>query len=75
MATKYGVTKMVMDEGALGKKAAEEMRRRHLIPVQPAEKNRKQETVGFLNDALRTKRLMARKNSEDLLTGLLPVCR
>jgi len=50
---KYPIDKMMMDEGGLGKKMAEEMRRRHHIPVQPAEKIRKQETVEFLNDALR----------------------
>ncbi len=44
---------MVIDEGGLGKKLAEEMRRQHRIPVHPADKARKQETVAFLNDALR----------------------
>src|SRR5260221_6577986 len=32
---KYDPYKMVIDEGGLGKKLAEEMRRRHHIPVQP----------------------------------------
>ena len=36
---KYSVDKMVIDEGGLGKKLAEEMRRRWAIPVQPAEEN------------------------------------
>lgn len=53
MITKYGVSKIVMDEGGGGKKMAEEMRRRHAIPVHPADKVRKQETVEFLNDTLR----------------------
>lgn len=56
---KYDISKIVMDEGGGGKKMAEEMRRRHSIPVEPAEKARKQETVEFLNDALRTGRFKA----------------
>lgn len=53
LSKKYKVDKMVIDTGGLGKKIAEEMRRRHHIPVQAADKARKQENVGFLNDALR----------------------
>ncbi len=60
---KYDVAKMMIDEGGLGKKLAEEMRRQHKIPVHGAEKQRKQETVEFMNDALRTGRLMADKES------------
>ena len=63
LQTKYNVTKMVIDEGGLGKKLAEEMRRRHHLPVQPADKVRKQENVAFLNDALRTGRFKAKYNS------------
>lgn len=62
-AKKYDIAKMIIDEGGLGKKLAEEMRRQHKIPVHGAEKQRKQETVEFLNDALRTKRFMAHKDS------------
>lgn len=61
---KYNVSKMVIDEGGLGKKLAEEMRRRHQLPVQPADKARKQENVAFLNDALRSGRFKARHDSE-----------
>lgn len=61
---KYDISKMVIDEGGLGKKMAEEMRRRHSIPVEPADKARKQETVSFLNDALRTGRLKAKASSK-----------
>ncbi len=60
---KYEISKMVIDEGGLGKKLAEEMRRRHGIPVQPADKQRKMENVAFLNDSLRTGRFKAKKNS------------
>jgi hypothetical protein len=60
---RYDISKMVIDEGGLGKKIAEEMRRRHHIPVQPADKVRKQENVAFLNDSLRTGRFKARLDS------------
>jgi hypothetical protein len=59
MRKKYDISKIVMDEGAGGKKMAEEMRRQHAIPVEPADKIRKQETVDFFNDALRTSRFKA----------------
>lgn len=60
---KYNVSKIVMDEGGLGKKMAEEMRRRHGLPIHPADKARKQENVAFLNDALRTGRFKAKSDS------------
>ncbi len=60
---KYDIVKMVIDEGGLGKKIAEEIRRRHGIPVQAADKVRKQENVALMNDALRTGRLMAKSAS------------
>lgn len=63
LSAKYKITKMVIDAGGLGKKLAEEMRRRHGIPVEDAEKSRKQETVEFFNDSLRTKKFFAKKNS------------
>jgi hypothetical protein len=61
---KYDISRMMIDEGGLGKKLAEEMRRRHGIPVQAADKQRKQENVAFLNDALRTGRFMAKRDSK-----------
>lgn len=60
---KYDVSKLVIDQGGLGLKIAEEMRRRHHIPVVGADKQRKQETVAFLNDALRTQTFMAKSGS------------
>lgn len=63
LRNKYDISKLVIDEGGLGKKIAEEIRRRHSIPVQPADKARKMENVSFLNDALRTSRLKAKKTS------------
>lgn len=61
---KYNPSKLVIDEGGLGKKMAEEMRRRHGLPLTAADKARKMETVEFLNDHLRTSRFKARKNSQ-----------
>lgn len=64
---KYPISKMVCDEGALGKKIAEEIRRRHKIPLHAADKARKQETVEFFNDAMRLGRFKARSNSRFVL--------
>lgn len=61
---KYDISKMVIDQGGLGKKIAEELRRRHSIPVEAAEKTRKMENVAFMNDALRTGLLKAKKDSK-----------
>jgi hypothetical protein len=55
---------MVIDEGGLGKKLAEEMRRQHGIAVEPADKLRKQENVEFLNDSLRLGRFKAKSASQ-----------
>lgn len=60
---KYDIANLIIDEGGLGKKLAEEMRRRYHIPVQAAEKARKMENIAFLNDALRTGRFLAKKDS------------
>lgn len=63
LAKKYDIAKMVIDEGGLGKKAAEEIRRRHHLPLVAADKARKQENVAFLNDALRSGRFKAKVGS------------
>jgi len=63
MIAKYDISKIVMDEGALGKKIAEEFRRRKHIPVQPADKHRKMENVALLNDWLRQGRFKAKRDS------------
>lgn len=63
MQKKYNIYKMVIDEGGLGKKLAEELRRRFAIPVEPADKARKQENVELLNDSLRTGKFKAKGNS------------
>ncbi len=60
---KYDISKIVMDMGGLGLKIGEEMARRYLIPVEPADKKRKMENVELLNDALRSGRFKAKGNS------------
>jgi Terminase RNaseH-like domain len=60
---KYDLSKIVIDQGGLGKKVAEELRRRHQIPCVAADKARKMEHVAFLNDALRTGRFKAKRDS------------
>jgi hypothetical protein len=60
---KYNFDKMVIDEGGLGKKIAEEIRRQKHIPVQQADKALKQQNVEFLNDALRLGRFKAKSSS------------
>jgi Terminase large subunit, T4likevirus-type, N-terminal len=61
---KYDIVKLIVDQGGLGLKVAEEIRRRHQIPVIGAEKQRKQETVKFLNDHLRQSRFKAKADSQ-----------
>lgn len=60
---KYDCAKLVIDQGGLGKKIAEEIRRRKHIPVQGADKQQKMQTVAFLNDALKSGRFKAKKGS------------
>lgn len=68
---KYDISKMVIDEGGLGKKAAEEIRRRHHLPLIAADKARKQENVSFLNDALRSGRFKAKSGSRFAADSML----
>ncbi len=56
---KYDPIKMVMDAGALGKKIQEEMRTRHSLSMDAAQKVRKVEFIELLNDDLRTEKLKA----------------
>lgn len=60
---KYNAYKLVIDQGGLGLKIAEEIRRRHAIPVEAADKKLKAENVGILNDELRVGRLKAKAKS------------
>lgn len=61
---KYKPIKMVMDAGALGKKIQEEIRMRHSINCDAAEKHRKFEFIELLNDDLRNSRFKAFKGSQ-----------
>lgn len=64
MAKKYSPDKMVIDQGGLGLKIAEEIRRRKGIPVEAADKKMKSENVAVLNDELRLGRFKAMKDSQ-----------
>lgn len=59
----YNISKIVMDQGGLGKKIAEELIRRYKLAVEPADKNRKLEYIELMNDALRTGSLKAKVGS------------
>lgn len=61
---KYLPVKIVMDAGALGKKIQEEIRLRHTLHMEAAEKTRKAEFIALLNDDLRTGRLQCPPNSQ-----------
>jgi hypothetical protein len=63
LSSTHVIHKMVIDAGGLGKKLAEELRVRHGIPVEDAEKKQKQENVAFLNDAMRRGKFMAKRGS------------
>jgi hypothetical protein len=60
---RYDPMRVVMDTGGLGKKIAEEMRRRYTLPIIAAEKVRKFEFIEILNDAMRMGRFFAKKES------------
>lgn len=62
--TKYQAYKIVMDEGGLGKKVAEDFRSRYGMPVHAADKAHKQSNVELLNDALRLGRFRARADGQ-----------
>lgn len=51
---RFGFHKIVMDTGGLGKKIAEELKSRFGLPIDAADKARKQENAEILNDSLRT---------------------
>jgi hypothetical protein len=63
LITVYNPVKMVMDAGALGKKIQEELRLRHGLNIEAADKTRKLEHIEFLNADLRRGVLRIKKNS------------
>ena len=60
---KYPFSKIVGDPGGGGKKLIESLRPRYSIPIEPADKQAKIANYGLLNNALRTGRFKARKDS------------
>lgn len=60
---KYDAYKIVMDEGALGKKIAEDLVPRFGVPLVAADKSKKQTNVELLNDSLRLGKFKASKDS------------
>lgn len=62
LVDKFNPISIVIDSGGLGKKIAEELRRRFGLPIKSAEKSRKFEYIELLNDAMRTKKFFARAN-------------
>lgn len=60
---KYNAYKIVMDEGALGKKIAEDLVPRFQVPFVAADKSKKQTNVELLNDDLRLARFKAKSDS------------
>jgi Terminase large subunit, T4likevirus-type, N-terminal len=63
LKTKYDPVKIVMDAGALGRKIQEEIRIRHTLHTEAAEKSRKSEFIALFNDDLRTGKFQALKGS------------
>ncbi len=68
---KYQAYKIVLDEGGLGKKIAEDIRTRFGCPLEPADKAHKQDNVEFLNDDLRLGRFKAKKDSKFAIDSYL----
>jgi hypothetical protein len=60
---RYKPQGMVIDQGGLGKMIAVEIRRRHSLPVKPADKAQKPAHIKLLNTALRKRELVARRDS------------
>lgn len=60
---KYHFRQMVADTGGLGKSIVEEFRIRHKLPIEAAEKSRKQEYIEMLNGELHTGRVHVRADS------------
>ena len=68
---KYDPMAMVADTGGLGKKIVDEIRKRTSLAIDAAEKERKLEHIELLNDALRTGRMFARRDSRFAADALL----
>jgi len=60
---KYDFSRVVADPGGGGKKLIESLRHRYPIPMEPADKLGKIANYGLLNNALRTARFFAKRDS------------
>ena len=60
---KYNPSEIVMDEGGLGKKIAEELRARYSLPIQPADKTQKVANIEFLNADLADGKILIQEES------------
>lgn len=66
---RYTLARLVCDEGGMGKAYAEEMRRRHHIPVEAAEKHAKAAAIRLMNaDLARGLVKVVRSKCQQLLT-------
>lgn len=63
LVDKFNPDKIVMDTGGLGKKIAEELQARYGLPILAAEKTRKFEFIEILNDAMRTGKFFAKRDT------------
>jgi Terminase-like family. len=63
MVDRYHPQSMVIDEGGLGKLIANEIRRRHRLPVKAAEKTQKGAFIKLFNTALRRGEFLCRADS------------
>lgn len=61
--SKYPFAKIVADPGGGGKKLIESLKQRYTIPMQIADKQGKIANYGLLNNALRTGKFLARRDS------------
>lgn len=63
LVSRYNPNSIVMDTGGIGKKVAEEIILRHGLPIKAAQKTEKFAHIEMVNDALRTRRLFAKRDS------------
>lgn len=64
MVSHYGPLSVVMDTGGIGLKVAAEMQSRFGLPIKAAKKADKFSHIELVNDALRTRRLYAKRTSQ-----------
>lgn len=63
LTQKYDLSKIVVDTGGLGKKIAESIQSRFLVPMVAAEKNRKNEFIELMNSEMRNGRFKIKATS------------